>query len=231
MRKAILLLVPLLAAPLAGQDFEGTVSMKMENQGVGAAEVTVHIRGDMSAFAITLPSGPPAGMGMRMIMNGSTRKVTMLMPAMPGMPLPAGSKGIKMVTDFPDQGDAGGKDADANVKVTALGTSQTIAGMKCDDYAIENNGQKMNMCVSTSMGSFRMPDMAGPGQRSAPPAWVRALGNKPMFPLKVWSTEGNAVAMEVTSVKRGSVPAEAFNENAPGYTDMSAMMGQMRRNN
>jgi hypothetical protein len=228
MRKAALLLVPLLTAPLAAQDFEGTVTMQMANQGVGAADVTVSIKGQMAAYAITLPSGPTAGLTMRMIMNGTTKKITMLMPAMPGMPLPAGSKGIKMVTDIGDAAAAAGK-AGADAKVTALGTSQTIAGVKCDDYAVENDGQRMNMCVASSMGSFRMPSMGGPGGGQPPPAWARVFGDKPMFPLKVWS-DGEGVAMEVTAITRGSVPAAAFDDNAKGYVDMSAMIN-MRRNN
>ena len=228
MPKAALLLVPLLATSVAAQGFEGTVTMHMDNQGRGAADVTVHVKGELAAYAIVLPSGPTAGMTMRMIMNGPANRITMLLPAAPGMPLPAGAKGIKMVTDLSDLPGNDGREAD--MKVTPLGTTQVIAGMSCRDFAVESQGQQMNMCVSEEMGQFRMPSLGGPGRQGAPPAWAKAFGDKPMFPLKVWS-EKEGVAMEVTSVKRGTVPADAFDENAEGYTDMSAMMGGMRRNN
>jgi hypothetical protein len=228
MRSTALLLVPLLVAPMAAQEFEGTVTMKMQNQGQGAADVTVYIKGDKAAYAIVLPSGPTAGQTMRLIMNGSTRKVTMLMPAMPGMPLPAGAKGVKMVSDMGPMGVADG-DHD-NVTVTPLGSSQTIAGAKCDDYRIEENGNQVHMCISTTLGSFRMPSMSGPGRQAPPPAWARAIGDKPMFPLKVWS-DADGVAMEVTSISRGGVPASALDETAEGFVDMSSLMGGMRRNN
>ena len=81
------------------------------------------------------------------------------------------------------------------------------------------------MCVTTALGRFNLPQMdGGMGRRgggAAPPAWSQAFGNKPVFPLKVWSSDGK-LAMEVVAIDKGSVPASMF-EIPEGYVDMASM--------
>ncbi len=153
-----------------------------------------------------------------MVLNRASQKMTTLMPAPPGMPLPPGSKGMKMVTDLTPAS----TEADPDLKLTKLGTSQTIAGMRCDDYTLTSDAGETRMCVTTALGRFTLPSLGGPDDA---PAWTRAFGDKPAFPLKVWQEGGSSTGqMEVVSVNRGPVPAEMLNESPTGYVDMSSMM-------
>jgi hypothetical protein len=221
--------VPLATSPLAAQ-FEGTVSMKLSNTGNGG-DMTVKVveKGGKQATIVMLPSsaGPMAGMEMRMIYDPQTNTATTLMPLPPGMsqmPALANAKGVKTVVDFSKVSPS---DASTNDKVDVrkLGTSEKIAGLDCDDYEITSPKEKpMRACITQSLGRFLYPQRGnGMGGRggSTPPPWSKAFGDKPGFPLKVWSTDGN-VAMEVTSVEKGSVPAGAF-EIPDGYVDMSTL--------
>ncbi len=231
MRRTLSALLPLfLALPLGAQGFEGTINMRMTTpQSPDPITTTMHIKGNMMAMVMNLPTtaGPMAGMEARMILDQSAKKMTMLMPMPPGMPAMPGAKGMKIVTDLTKvQGDA---DKVPEVAVKKLGTSQTIAGMSCDDYQTTSGSETMNMCITDKLGRFTMPSTGAGG---GSPSWTRAFGDKPMFPLKVWTnTTGHSVAMEVTSVKRGTVPAEVFDTSPEGYRDMSAMMGGMGRRN
>lgn len=235
MRHATLLLTPLLlAAPLGAQGFEGTIAMRLSGGQGESMDATMYTKGDRMAMVVKLPAsaGPMAGKEMRSIMNHATGKVTVLLPAVPGMPLPPGSKGMKMTTDMMT-GPMAKQGEEADFTARKLGTSQTIAGYSCDDYEVTSAGEVMNICVTDRLGRFTMPGTGMPGRQQPPPAWARAFGDKPMFPLKVWGTSGGSAAeMLVTSVTPGSVPAPMLDDSAEGYVDMSAMMGgAMRRNN
>jgi hypothetical protein len=230
------LFLPLaLALPLGAQGFEGTVAMRMSSP-QGEISAKYQFKGDKLAMVMIAPasSGPMAGAEIRMIMDPAAKTMTMLAPMPAGMGgggmFPADAKGIKMVMPT-DAAATAQADNGAAPKITKLGTSQTVAGMKCDDYEMVQDNTTMRMCLATGMAKFTFPDMGGGmGGRSrggnTTPAWAKALGNNPGFPLKVWET-GGKVAMEVTSVDRGAVPASAF-EVPAGYMDMSAMMGGRR---
>jgi hypothetical protein len=156
---------------------------------------------------------------------------TSLMPLPPGlsqMPALANAKGLKTVIDLSKaKADAGaGSQSDEHVEVKKLGTSEKIAGYDCDDYEItSSSGKTMRACIAQSLGHFLFPSIGGGmGRGSSPsPAWTKAFGTNPGFPLKVWSTTGD-VAMEVTSIERGSVPASMF-DIPEGYVDMKSLFG------
>lgn len=233
MRHATLLLAPLLVVlPLGAQGFEGSIAMRLSGGGNESMEATMYTKGTRQAMVVKLPAsaGPMAGGEMRTVMNHATNKITILLPAVAGMPLPPGSKGMKMVTDM-NTGAMGNNGDEADFTVTKLGTTQTVAGFPCEDYAVTSGKDVTNMCVTDRLGRFTMPGTGMMGRQAPPPAWARAFGDKPMFPLKVWgSTGGNAVQMEVLSVNEGSVPAAVLDDAPEGYADMSSMMGGMRRN-
>ncbi|HET9064904.1 MAG TPA: DUF4412 domain-containing protein [Gemmatimonadales bacterium] len=225
MRRTLSALLPLLLTlPLGAQGFEGTLNMRMTSAGTSEPiTTTMHIKGDVMAMVMTLPAsaGPMAGMEARMVLDQGARKMTMLMPMPAGMPAMPGAKGMKIVTDLSKMESESAKLPEPTLK--KLGTSQTVAGMACDDYQVTSGQDVTNMCVTDKLGRFTLPSG---GVGSQPPAWARAFGNKPMFPLKVWTTtDGNSVAMEVLSVKRGAAPAGVFDVSPAGYQDMSAMMG------
>ncbi|HRP09171.1 MAG TPA: DUF4412 domain-containing protein, partial [Gemmatimonadales bacterium] len=166
-------------------------------------------------------SGPAAGAEMRMVVNRTTRTITSFIAA-PGAP--GGGKGFKMVQPMPD--DAEAEAAAGDIQVRKLGTSQTVAGHKCDDYEITSNKETAQICATESLGNFMMLQGGGMGGGSSP-AWARAFGNKPMFPLKVTSPDGGTT-VEVTAIERGTPDAAYFEENTAGYMAMPNMGGGRR---
>jgi hypothetical protein len=238
MRRFIALtLIGLVAAtPLAAQ-FEGTITMKMTpptSSNTGDINIKIAVKGDRSATVMSMPgsAGPMAGMEMRSIYDPKANTMTTLIPISPAMaaiPAMANAKGMKTVTDLSKVSATASQGGSSKADVKKLGTSETILGMSCDDYEITNTGgQPTRMCVTSALGRFTLPQMdGGMGRRGGgaqTPAWAQAFGNKPMFPLKVWSTDGK-LAMEVIAVDKGSVPASMF-EIPEGYVDMASIMGR-----
>lgn len=216
-----------IAAPLTAQGFEGTVKMESKADGQ-TIDMTMYIKGNMQAVEVVMPAsaGPMAGNKARMVIDHGSKQITMMIPAGKGMPLPPGTNGMKMVMPM-DR--VTGEVAKQDVSIRKLGTSQTVAGMKCDDYAVTSDSTVMNACVTDKLGQFILPRSGPPGRGQQSPAWSRAFGDKPMFPLKVWKADDDSGAvMMVTSINRGSVPAGVFDTAAEGYMDMSAMMGGRR---
>lgn len=219
MRTTLLLLATplLLAAPAAGQDFEGTISMSMTARELGETmRMKLYVTPARQAMVMTMPAsaGPMAGQEVRMVVNPATSKMAMFMPAPPGMP--GGGKGIKMVFNFGAAVAQTGAEAEATV--SALGSTQVVAGMSCEDYEVRTNEGSFRMCVTTAMGQYRFPEMTG-GSSPQMPGWVKAFGNRPVFPLKITADDGSMSA-EVTAIEKGPVPAAIVDDNTPGYTEM-----------
>jgi hypothetical protein len=236
MRRSIAVtLIGLLAATPVGAQFEGTVTMKMSSKEGSNEDMTVKMamKGGKTVTMMTMPAsaGPMGGGEMRSIFDPSAHTSTILMPIPPEMasvPQLANAKGIKMVMDLSKARPQGAGDA-GNVDIKKLGTSETIAGMSCDDYEVTDKKETTRMCLTESLGSFMFPQTGGIGGRgrgASAPAWSKVFGNKPMFPLKVWTPDGK-MAMEVVSVDKSSVPSSLF-DIPDGYMDMSAMMGGFR---
>lgn len=233
-----LLLLPLVAAlPLGAQGFEGTMTMRVGAPDGTMMDVRYMIKGEKMGMTATAPAsaGPLAGAEVRIIVDQAAKTMTMMMPLPAGMGngmLPPDTKGIKMVNPIaPVEASAGGAGGStAPVEFKKLGTSQTIAGLKCDDYEATTDGQTTRSCFATSIGMFAYPNlgggMNGRGRGAAAPTWSKGLASAPGFPLKVWSTDGK-VAMEVTAIDRSAVPASSF-EVPAGYVDLGAMMGGRR---
>lgn len=224
----MMLALPVLAImPLGAQQFEGAIDVRMSMSKSEQLTSVMLVKGDRVAMTMTLPAsaGPMAGQEARIIPSPDGASMTMLMPLPAGMPAMGGAKGMKMVMKL---GDVSKSDTDriAKSELTKLGTSQTVAEMKCDDYELAVEGEKpTRMCLTGGMGRFVYPSMGGRG--SSEPDWTRKVREKGLFPLKVWTTDGN-VGLEVTAVTRKKVPASAF-EIPDGYMDASAMMGGMGR--
>lgn len=228
---ALLLLALLPAAPLAAQ-FEGTITMKLSDPSMGneAIEAKYFLKGNQFAMSMKAPAstGPMAGQEMRMLFNPTAQKMTMLIPVAGEMAaMMGGAKGIKMEMDLKDLPAEDAKAAEGSVK--KLGTSQTIANRKCDDYEVTAEGETFQMCLADGLGRFMMAAGGGMGRDASVPKWARNLEGK--FPLKVSDRRGRAM-MEVTAISEGAVPASVFAVPAD-YQDMGGMMGGMggmRRN-
>jgi len=224
----------IIAAPLAAQ-FEGTVTARLSEIGGQNAEAVMmkmSLKGNKQSAAITMPaaSGPMAGMEMRMIIDPAAGTATSLMPVPPmaaQFPALANAKGIKSVVDLTNANYTGSA-SDEKMDVKKLGTHEKVAGLDCEDYEItSSSGKSMRACVTEALGRFVFPSTSGPmgrrgGNVGSVPAWSRAFGGRPGFPLKVWKPDG-AVVMEVLTVERGSVPSSLF-EIPDGYVDMNTVM-------
>lgn len=206
------------AAPLTAQEFHGTVSMRMTDAQGQTVDTKVYVGRDKQAMVMTTPSGPMAGTEMRIVINPAANRVTILMAT----DMIPGSKGMKVVNEI---GAAPGPST-ANASPTAkpLGTSQTIAGMRCDDYEVTADGMTYKLCVTEALGRFTLPDMSANARGPQRPGWMGAFGNRPVFPLKLSSNDGK-LTMEVTSVVRGMPAAALFEENPEGYTTPPGMPG------
>ncbi len=233
MRLPFLLLPLALALPLGAQAFEGTMAMRVGAPDGTQMDVKYMIKGEKMGMTMIAPAstGPLAGAEIRMVIDQTAKTMTMLMPvpaAMAAM-LPPDTKGIKLVNPI-GGAEAGAGEGGAAVVFKKLGTSQTIAGLKCEDYESTSDGQTARSCFATNVGMFSYPSlgggMGGRGRAAAAPGWAKGLATAPGFPLKVWSTDGT-VAMEVTAIDRSAVPASAFDIPA-GYMDLAGMMGGRR---
>jgi Domain of unknown function (DUF4412) len=213
----LLYLLPVLTVvPAAAQAFEGTVTMKMPVMGEGAT-ATYLIKGDKSTTVMTLggDSGPMAGKEMRMIIDRATMKSTMLIATEM-----MGGKGIKIVTDLskPPASPKG------PVEVRELGTTDMIAGLKCDNIEVSEGKDVHRICIARDLGMFAMPG-AGGGMmgRSASPSsgWTSVFVKHPGFPLRVSDGSGKVI-MEVTGIQRGPIPESSF-VVPDGYMDMGSI--------
>jgi uncharacterized protein DUF4412 len=220
-RLAMLFVLPAFAtAPLAAQGFEGTIVMQMANAGTAAPiQLTYVLKGEKTAVIFSMNEGAMAGKQMRVISDTRTQKKTMLVP-MDGM---GASKGMMMTMDMDKIAAEAPKGPPPDIK--DLGTSETIAGFRCENYAITQKTETTTVCISRDLGTFAYP--SNPMSKGAPPSWLRVFGDKPGFPMKVTTSDGKGT-MQVVSVKKGSVPADAFTI-PDGYMDASGMAGMMGR--
>lgn len=234
----LLLALPSLAGRAAAQGFEGTITMTIASSARGQAnDITVRTssKGDRSLSTMTMASnaGPMAGMEIRSIADRAANTMTILTPFPAGMQLPpamtggVNARGFKVVVPLSGLGAAAGGASDARPVVRKLGTTETIAGMSCDDYEVTGAGATpFRACITTALGTFTFP-MSGQGMGrggpSASPEWARAFGDKPGFPLKVWSADGK-VALQVTAIERNPVPESAF-EIPEGFVTMPGRGG------
>ena len=234
----LLLPMAVLAAPLAAQGFEGTVSMNIPAADGSLSTVKYLTKGDQVAVLMTAGAsmGPMAGAEMRMIIDVKGGKTTVLIPLTADMATQFGAmgggnmKGIKQVVDL---NQVVGRVDTTTPEIKALGTSQTIAGHKCNDFEVTARQEVTRVCLSTDFGSFTFPASGGGfGGRgrggSGVPGWTQMLRSHPGYPLKAWTpSHDGKVIFEVTKIEKGSVPASMF-EIPEGFMDLGGMMGRGR---
>ncbi|MFI5245129.1 MAG: DUF4412 domain-containing protein [Gemmatimonadales bacterium] len=220
----VLLALPALAGRAAAQGFEGTITMTFSSA-VGARQASegsmkTATRGDRTVTTLMLASGPgvPQGGEVRTIADRKAKTLTTLTRMPPGVKMPPSMTGGVDVKGFVNVDTLSSMfdrraGLDTHPDIRKLGTSQTIAGMRCDDYEIkEQNTTPVHACITTALGAFAFPLsgrglMGGPG--SATPGWAKAFGDKPGFPLKVWGSDGK-LEMQVTAIDKTPVADSAF---------------------
>jgi hypothetical protein len=221
-------LLLLFATPVAAQEFRGTLNMRMSDPTSGQlVDTRLHLGAGKQAMVMTTPSGPLAGTEVRLVINPGANRVTMLMATAMAGTMSPGAKGFKVVTDMTQGGSAPSGNATPPT-ARALGTNQTIAGMRCEDYEVTMEGQQFQMCMTEALGRYSLPDMTSSNGGPSRPGWLSAFGNRNVFPLKLITGE-NKVSMEVVSVDRRPPAAALFDENPEGFVTPPGMPG-MRQN-
>lgn len=222
--RLLMLLTPLvLAVPLAAQDreeFEGMIAMELARPGdSGPLDAKLYTDGMRQAMVVTIPdTAPMAGREIRVVTDPASSEVTALMP------LPNGEddeeRGLKHVVTMAEAAFAA--DPPTGYAVTRLGTTQEVAGITCDDYSVVTTRGGYYMCATTDLGRYMMPRIGREGEEPRLPEWLRALGARTVFPLKVWTDD--ATLLTVTDVRPGAVPAGIFDTDPDGYRLVPDMM-------
>jgi Domain of unknown function (DUF4412) len=205
----------LLATPLAAQGFEGVVSYKMIGGDNGKGmETTMSIKGTQIRTDMAM-----GGHSAAMLMDGEAQVMTMLIP----------DQKMYMTMDMKKVAEkAQGMEQKEHTppKITALGTSETIAGRTCQNFLIETDKSKMEVCNAKGMGNFmspRNPMGRGPtnGLNDLNSEAYRSFFKDGFFPLRVTSLKDDKrqVMMEATRVEPKSLDPSLFTVPT-GFTEM-----------
>jgi hypothetical protein len=214
-----LLATLLIPAAAAAQQFEGTVTYQMAGQGM-TMEMVHHVRGEQVRQEINGPMGM-----MAVIVDRKAGTATVLMPA--------AKTYMKMdMKAMSEQVAAAGMDTTAaqDFEITATGETETIAGIRCEHYVMDQGEVgKVNICAAKGMG-FYMAGGSTPGQGpgiSAGGDWaeraaqrLRARFKEGFFPLKMtFDGPQGPITMTVTNLERKRIAEDMFVIPA-GFTEM-----------
>jgi Domain of unknown function (DUF4412) len=210
----------LFTAPLAAQGFEGVVAYRMPSMKGAGAEMTMSIKGTQMRTDMVAE-----GRTMSMLLDGQAGTMTMLM-AEQRMYMTMDMKAMRDRAQAMKHGDQ------TPPKITALGTTETIAGRSCENYQVETEKTKMEFCNAKGLGNF-MAVQSPMGRGGASPLQdldneaYRTYFKEGFFPLRVSNYEGGTkkVVMEATRVEPKSLDASLFQIPA-GFTEMK-MPGKM----
>lgn len=205
-----LLALPLVAAPAVAQGFEGAVTLKITSER-GQMEMVQQVKGDKVRSEMNM-----GGRGGVILMDGAAMTMTMLMTS------------EKMYMTMPIGGSpmGGPPEPQPAPKITKLGTSETIAGRACDNYLVETERQKMEICAAKGLGFFMMGGGGGrrgggPGLPNLRDAKVVADFKDGFYPLRITDvTSGRKPMMEVTKIEPKALDAALFQVPAD-YQQMS----------
>lgn len=150
---AAVMLAP--AALLSQEQFQGEIVYALSMQG-REGKARYMAKGNKVRQEMQFP-GMPAG--MYVLIDMDTRKAQTVMGPM------------YMEVDLGEMEAAMAGETDKTPPLAKLGTSQTIAGHKCEDYRF---GTEMEACIATGMGWYLSPPSGGMGrQRTASgPDWT-----------------------------------------------------------
>ncbi|MEO5800072.1 MAG: DUF4412 domain-containing protein [Gemmatimonadales bacterium] len=221
--RTILLLAGSLLALAPDAPFEGTLTVRVGGPGgTGAMVMKLTAKGTKVLTVMALPGN---NQELRSVTDNKAHTTTNFTPFPPGMAKPAGvadAKGVVTVVKNPVFGPPVMKRGE-KTDIRALGTSQSIAGYRCDDFEFTGEaGAVTRMCLSKQLGAIFPGVMGGKNLNGQATPWAAALGDKPMTPLKVWRPGGETI-LEVIEVKRQLVSPHVF-DAPPGYIDIATAM-------
>jgi hypothetical protein len=223
---------------LAGQDFEGSVTYRMEGMGENG-QIVHHVKGRNTRMEFTAQ-----GQTMAMITDFDGSKMIMLMPSQKQwMDMKAMQERMAaMMGNATTQAEEEAAKADpANFDIVATGQKETIAGHECEHYVFKTDDSEVDVCAAKGMGWYlgsgagggmgAMGGMMGRGRGNERSSGVPGLSNAQLgkwremyadgfFPLKVESkSPSGGMTMIVTSIERKSLPDSLF-APPPDYTEM-----------
>ncbi len=214
-RRSLTVMLALLAAtaPAHGQDgFEGTITYKLRAGGMDAT-LRYMMRG--TKVRQEIESGMMPGQAV-MLMDTEGETIRVIMPGM-GMYMEMDMKQMMAAAE------AQGMTPTTAPKLTKLGTSDEVAGIKCDNYRFEST-ETFEACVATGMGWFiNAPSGRGRANAMSGPnfAAYREQFRNGMLPLRMTRTTAGArdVIMEATGIDRKPVDPKMF-DLPPGLQKM-----------
>ena len=137
-----------------GPGFEGTISMKVS--GDNPQTVNWSFKGPLASASIISAATSATPPAVSLIIDNAAHTSTNLMPfAASAGSASSGMNGIALTSPFSNA--AGGATTKPGFK--ELGTSQTISGLKCDDYDL-NDAAHTRACLTDALGTFAYPSMS-----------------------------------------------------------------------
>jgi hypothetical protein len=213
--KLVVLLAATLPVGLAGQGFEGRVTLEISGgSGRPAQPAVALVKGTMTRFEMSAPGMP--GMEMYMILDQASGTVISVMPAQ------------RMYITMDPRTGAGRSPEHTKVpKVVRTGRKATVAGFTCEHVVLDDGGSdKMDVCGATGMGFPGLgggPGLLGGGGTTFPPGYAEVLKQfkDGFFPLTVDRIRGDSRERLVTvkSIERKALDGGLF-EPPAGFQRM-----------
>ncbi len=183
----------LAAVPLGAQSFEGTVSMTINGENGPGQSMTYMLKDGKMRFEL-------GGGKMAAIIDPAAQHMIVIMTAQRMyMEQNFGSAAAAM------QAQAGSVKAPT---ITRTGKMETIAGYKCEHViATDDDGQSVDICLSSELGGFRMPTASNPMAPQRESGWIAQLGSG-KFPLK--AVKNGKTILQVTAIDKKPLDAALF---------------------
>jgi hypothetical protein len=207
-RRAMFVLMAALPVAVQAQ-FEGTVTMTVTGNDGTPRSMSYMVKDGKIRFD---PAGRGGNAPVSVILDTKGDQATLIMNA----------QRMYMQRAFPSIAASVQQQAAAKHPAIAhTGKKETIAGYTCEHVtATDDDGNSVDVCMSTELGGFRMPGMSNPMSPSKEPDWITQLGAG-AFPLKV--QKNGKTLMEVTAIDKKPLDASLF-EPPAGYQSFSMPM-------
>lgn len=209
-----ILTISCLPAQSSAQDFEGTIYFEVTDLAKqGVDELPYMIKGSKARMEF----GQGQQKGAMLLLPEESRMV-IIVDAMKGY------MSMDMDQSSDDQEDF------SEAEATNTGETKTIAGKECKVWEIISEGDTIEACMASGMGTFMLPE--SPMQKNNTPDWAKELIAQGAMPLEVIEiTNGNrSIQMRAIRIEEESLSADLF-EVPEGYNDMSGMLQQMQNRN
>lgn len=220
------------AAPGSLAGFEGDITLLTKSKKRSEpVPITITVKGAKMRFDVPedMEGAPKFGMHTHAIVNTAEKKAYTIVDEQKMVMVMDLDRFSEQMKKMKPSGAAEAAN-EAPPKVTKTGHTDTIVGMKCEDWdLVSAKGNRGKVCVSEEEASFlSMPNIGTPADR----LWAKELFDGKHFPLRMVSYDAagtEETRLEVTKLERKAVPDAVF-EIPPGYKvmDFGQMMAGMQ---